>query len=143
MTKKMIVGLLAFALAVPLLPATGMSRGGPYYGRPGGYGGYYGGYGGYRGGYRGSDGWLWGLGGLVLGSAIMATALQPPPPQQVVYVAPPPPPPVAYSYSPRVGPGNCRWERYVLDGYGRTMFDRFGQPIKEYTSGPCGYPPPW
>jgi len=132
MTKKMVIGLLVSILAVPfILPATGMAGPGRSH--------YYGHHGHYRH-YHGSGAWLWGLGGLVLGSAIVATAMQPPPPQ-VVYVAPPPPP-VVYSYQPQVTPGMCRWERYVLDGYGRTVSDRYGQPIKEYTTGPCDYPPP-
>ncbi|MCL2790051.1 MAG: hypothetical protein FWD79_05350 [Desulfobulbus sp.] len=119
----------------------GYYGGGRYYGggpRPYSYGyGRYGYYGGHRG--WGPSAWLWGLGGLVLGSAIVATAMQPPV-QQVVYADSPPP---VYSYQPRVSPGMCRWERYVLDGYGRTMFDRYGQPVKEYTTGPCGYQPGW
>ncbi|MCL1979457.1 MAG: hypothetical protein FWG62_00065 [Proteobacteria bacterium] len=137
MMKKIAIGLLVSFMAVPLLPTTGLCwRGGPpspYYG--------YRGYSGYHRHY-GSGGWILGLGGLVLGTAIVASALQPPPPQ-VVYAAPPPPPVGYYSYRPAVSPGACRWERYVLDGYGRAMFDRYGQPIKEYTTGPCDYPPTW
>lgn len=98
----------------------------------------------YRHGHggHGGDAWLWGLGGLALGTAIVATALQPPPPppQQVVYVEPQP---VRYVYEPRVAPEMCRWERHVLDGYGRALFDQYGQPVKEYTTGPCQYPPNW
>ncbi|MCL2458667.1 MAG: hypothetical protein FWF31_07435 [Desulfobulbus sp.] len=139
MTKKMVIGLLVSILAVTLAPATGMCwRGGPSYNYR-----YYG-HGYYRH-YYGSDAWVWGLGGLMLGSVLVAAAMQPPPPQ-VVYVEPSPPrivySPVAYSYQPRPAQGECRWERYVLDGYGRTVFDRYGQPIKEYTTGPCNYPPP-
>jgi len=97
------------------------------------------GHGGHGG--HGGDAWLWGLGGLALGTAIVATTLQSPPPQQqVVYVEPQP---VRYVYEPRVAPEMCRWERYVLDGYGRTLFDQYGQPVKEYTTGPCQYPPNW
>ena len=130
MVKKLVAGLLVAALAVPLVPSAGMCwYGGP---PPPRYHHHH---------HHGGDAWLWGLGGLVLGSAIVATAMQPaPPPRQVVYVDPPP---VAYSYAPRVVPRTCRWERYVLDGYGRTVFDRYGQPVKEYTTGPCDYPPNW
>ncbi|NLX19424.1 MAG: hypothetical protein GXY53_09135 [Desulfobulbus sp.] len=81
----------------------------------------------------------WGLTGLFLGSALTALAYQPPPP-----VYPPPPPVAAHpitAYAPVVPPGMCRWERYVLDPYGRVLFDRYGYPIKEYTIGSCHYPP--
>jgi len=132
MKNKMIIGLLVSVLTVPFIPA--MSMAGP--GRH-----YHGHHGHYR--HHGSgSGWVWGLGGLMLGSVLVAAAMQPPPPRQVVYAAPPPPPVAYYPYQAPVSTGTCRWERYVLDGYGRTMFDRYGQPIKEYTTGPCGYPPP-
>lgn len=132
MMKKLSSVLMIAVLAIPLMPSTGMSwHGGPP--PPRYHHGHHGG---------GGDAWLWGLGGLVLGTAIVATALQPPPPppRQVVYVDPQP---VSYAYRPQVAPEMCRWERYVLDGYGRTMFDRYGHPIKEYTTGPCTYPPNW
>jgi len=45
--------------------------------------------------------------------------------------------PPLYNYKPNVPPGMCRWERFVLDGYGRTLLDPSGQPVKEYTIGPC------
>ena len=99
--------------------------------------------------YHGGDAWAWGLSGLIIGGALVAAATQP-----VVYAAPPPvvyapplpvvyaPPPAAvYAYPPDVPPGMCRWERYVLDGYGQTLLDRNGQPIKEYTLGSCQAPP--
>jgi hypothetical protein len=128
MVKKLGIVLMAASLAVPLVPSAAMSwHGGP---PPR-----------HHHGHHGGDAWLWGLGGLVLGTAIVATALQPPPPpppQHVVYVDPQP---VGYAYQPRVAPEMCRWERYVLDGYGRTVFDRYGRPVKEYTTGPCDYPP--
>jgi len=130
MVKKLATVLTIAVLAIPLAPSAGMSwRGGP---PPRGYYGHH--------GHHGNDAWLWGLGGLVLGTAIVATALQPPPPQPVAYVAPQP---AVYSYRPRVAPEMCRWERYVLDGYGRNVFDRYGRPVKEYTTGPCDYPPNW
>lgn len=92
--------------------------------------------------HHGGDAWAWGLSGLIIGGALVAAATQP-----VVYAAPPPPavyapPPAAvYSYPPEVPPGMCRWERYVLDSYGRTMLDQNGQPIREYTLGSCQSPP--
>ncbi|MDR2549033.1 MAG: hypothetical protein LBD10_02335 [Desulfobulbus sp.] len=142
MVKKTVIGLLASLLAVPLAPATGLCwRGGPPPPPRPYYGGYYGGY--YGHSHHDSDAWLWGLGGLVLGSVLVAAATQPAPPRQVVYTEPPPPPVNYYSYRPPVSSGTCRWERYVLDGYGRTVFDRYGRPIKEYTTGPCNYPPSW
>ena len=125
MVKKTILALLIGMMALSLVPSEGMC----WYGRPV-YGHHYGHYHG--------DPWLWGVGGLVLGTAITVAALQPPPPQRVVYAAPPP---AVYAYPPSVPPGMCRWERYVLDGYGRTMLDRYGQPVREYTIGPCNNPP--
>jgi hypothetical protein len=133
MVKKLVNVFMIAVLAVPLAPTVGMCwYGGP---PPPRYPHYYNGH------HGGGDAWVWGLGGLVLGTAIAATVLQPPPPpppQRVVYVDPQP---VVYSYQPRVAPRMCRWERYVLDGYGRTVFDQYGQPVKEYSTGPCGYPP--
>ncbi|MDR2550662.1 MAG: hypothetical protein LBD10_10740 [Desulfobulbus sp.] len=43
--------------------------------------------------------------------------------------------------APQAPPGMCRWERAVLDGAGRPIFDRYGRPIKEYTVGSCVSPP--
>ena len=80
----------------------------------------------------------WGLTGLFLGSALTSLAYRPPP-------APIYPPPVAMAsvttYPPAVPPGMCRWERFVLDPYGRTLLDRYGRPVKEYALGSCRYPP--
>jgi hypothetical protein len=42
-----------------------------------------------------------------------------------------------YNAKPDVPPGMCRWERFVLDGYGRPVLDSSGQPVKEYAIGPC------
>lgn len=120
MFKKTIFALMVVILATSLVPSEGMC-----WSRHGGHG------------YHHNDALLWGLGGLVLGSTIVAATYQPPPPQ-VVYAAPPPP---VYGYAPNVPPGMCRWERYVLDGYGRTLLDQRGQPVREYTVGSCQYPP--
>ena len=121
MVRKTIFALMVVIMAMSLVPSEGMC----WYSHHGGHG------------YYRNDGLLWGLGGLVLGTTIAAVALQPPP-QQVVYGAPPP---AVYGYAPSVPPGMCRWERYVLDGYGRTLLDQRGQPVREYTVGPCQYPP--
>jgi hypothetical protein len=144
MVKKIVIGLLVSMMAAPMIPA--MSMAGPRshsyghhrsYHRPS--------HGHYRHHHHGSNAWLWGLGGLALGSAIVATAVQTPPPQQVVYVEQPvyTPPPAAYSYPTQVAPGTCRWERNMLNRYGRIVFDQYGQPVKEYATGPCDYPPRW
>jgi hypothetical protein len=128
MVKKTIFALMVVIMATSLVPSEGMCRyayhGGSYHG--GSHHGYY------------NDAWLWGVGGLVLGTTIAAVSLQQPPPQTVVYGAPQP---AVYAYPPNVPPGMCRWERYVLDGYGRTLLDQRGQPVREYTTGPCQYPP--
>jgi hypothetical protein len=81
----------------------------------------------------------WGLTGFFLGSALTAFTYRPPPP--VVYASPSVYRPPVYSYAPRIPPGACRWERYVLDGYGRNVLDPYGRPLKEYTIGSCHYPP--
>ena len=98
--------------------------------------------------HGGSDDWVWGLTGLLVGGALVAAATQP-----VVYAAPPPvtyapsgyyAPPVqaqVYNYPPAVPPGMCRWERFVLDGYGQPLLDQYGEPIREYTIGSCQAPP--
>jgi hypothetical protein len=44
-------------------------------------------------------------------------------------------------YPPPVPPGMCRWERQVLDSYGRPLLDQNGHPLREYTIGPCDVPP--
>ncbi|ADW17345.1 hypothetical protein Despr_1175 [Desulfobulbus propionicus DSM 2032] len=95
---------------------------------------------GYSHHHHGDAALAWGLTGLFIGSMLTAAAYRPP----VVYAAPPAVyrPPV-YAYAPSVPPGSCRWERYVLDGYGRALLDPYGRPIKEYTIGPCDYPPPY
>lgn len=121
MLKKLLAGLIVATLALPLAPSTGLC----WYGGPPPPAYHH---------HHGGDGWVWGLGGLVLGSALVAATMQPT--REVVYVQPQP----TYAY---VAPRSCRWERYVLDGYGQTMYDRYGQPIKEYTTGPCDTPPPW
>ena len=128
MVKKTVLAVMVGVLLLSLLPSTGSC----WYAEPRRHG---------HGGH-GDDALLWGLGGLVLGAAVVGAALQPapPPPQPVVYVEPQP---AAYAYQPRVESEMCRWERYVLDGYGRTLFDQYGQPAKEYTTGPCQYPPNW
>ena len=94
--------------------------------------------------YHGGVALAWGMGGLFLGSALTAAAYRQP---SVVYVTSPPPvtyqayqPPVT-TYAPAVPPGMCRWERYVLDQYGSVLYDRAGNPLKEYTLGSCQYPP--
>jgi len=119
MVKKTIFALIVGVMAMSLVPSEGMC----WYS--------------HHHGYYHNDALLWGLSGLVVGTAITAVALQPPP-QQVVYAAPPP---AVYAYPPSVPPGMCRWERYVLDGYGRTLLDQRGQPVREYTVGPCQYQP--
>ena len=133
-------------LTISLSPSIGMCwHSGNYSGGyHGGYGHYYGGY---RGGYYYNDAWAWGLGGLVVGSALTAAVLyQPPPP--VVYSYPPPqpvayaPPQTAvYATKPSIPPGKCRWERAVLDNYGRPILDQKGRPVLEYTIGSCQNPP--
>ena len=131
MFKKTIFALIIVIMATSLVPSEGMC----WYSHHGGRGGR-GGHGG-QGGHH-NDAVVWGLGGLVLGTTIVAATYQPPPPR-VVYGAPPPA--VDDYYAPNVAPGMCRWERYVLDGYGRTLLDQRGQPVREYTVGPCQYPP--
>lgn len=125
MVKKTFFALLIGVMAMSLVPSVGMC----WYS----HGGYYS----HHHGHHHGDALLFGLGGLVLGTTIAAVALQPPPPP-VVYAAPAP---SVYAYQPAVPPGMCRWERFVLDGYGRTLLDNYGQPVKEYTVSPCQYPP--
>ena len=130
---KMLAPVLALCLfTLCLTPATGLGWHGhrPYYPRY------------HHSHHSHGDAWVWGLSGLILGGALVA-ALTPP----VVYAESPrpiiynPPPAPIYTYPPAVPPGMCRWERYVLDGYGNQEFDQNGQPIKEYTLGSCQYPP--
>lgn len=121
MVKKTFLALMVVLMATSLVPSEGMC----WYGHHG------------RHGYHHNDALLWGLGGLVLGTTLVAATYQPPP--RVVYGAPLPP---VYAYAPtNLPPGMCRWERYVLDGYGRTLLDQRGQPVREYTVGSCQYPP--
>jgi hypothetical protein len=117
MGKKTILALVFAALVAPCTPATGWSHH-----------------------HHAGIALAWGLTGFFLGSTLAAFAYPPPPP--VVYAAPPPVyrPPVT-TYVPAVPRGMCRWERYVLDRYGRTMLDPYGYPVKEYTLGSCQYPP--
>lgn len=82
---------------------------------------------------------FWGLTALYLGTALLSTFLQPS--QQQVPLAYVAPKTGIYSYPPAVPPGMCRWERYILDNYGRMVLDKYGQPVKEYTLGSCQYPP--
>lgn len=125
MRKKIAYALVASLLLAPMVPSTGWS----WYGGPPPH---------HHGGH-GDEALLWGLGGLALGAVLATAAIDDPPPRRVVYAEPEP---VAYAYSPPV-PATCRWERNVVDRYGRLVFDRYGEPIREYTSGPCDYPPPW
>lgn len=121
--------MLCFLL-IPLYPASGMSR---HY-RPSRL---YHHHHHYRN-YHGDEAVFWALGGLILGSVIVAAALQPPPSRDVGYVRAQAP---IYTYPPAVPSGMCRWERFVLDNYGNMVLDKYGQPIKQYTLGSCQYPP--
>lgn len=128
MLKKIAYSLIVGILTIALSPSVGLCRHG-----------YYGGHGHYHGGHHNNDAWVWwGLGGLVIGSALTAAVLQPPP-QQVVYS--PPPIPAYSTYKPDIPPGMCRWERTVLDNYGRAFLDQYGRPVLEYPIGSCRYPP--
>jgi len=91
----------------------------------------------YRG--HGDEALFWGLTGLFLGTLFLSAALQPPAPSVPMAYAEPQPP--IYNYPPYVPPGMCRWERYILDDFGRMVLDQYGQPVKEYTLGSCQYPP--
>lgn len=134
-------------LTLALLPEAGVCGNSGYHGRPGTYyGSYHGSANYYHGHHDNGDAWVWGVGGLLLGSALTAATLRYPPPPQNVYVAPPPPQvvyvqPQMQVYKPAIPPGQCRWERVVLDSYGRTVMDQYGQPLLQYTIGPCQYPP--
>jgi len=162
MFKKTAFIIALSMMAVSILPSTGMCWSSGYHGGSGrhygGHGGYYGG--GYNrgyGGYYNNNAWAWGLGGLVVGSALTAAVLYQPPPPQVVYAYPPPqqvvyaaPPQqvmyapqqtAVYTNKPSIPPGKCRWERTVLDNYGRAVLDQYGNPVLEYTIGECNFPP--
>lgn len=125
MRKKIVCTLAASVLFAAVTPSSGWS----WYGGPPPH---------HHGGH-GDEALLWGLGGLVLGAGLVAATVEAPPPQPVVYVEPQP---VRYTYAPPV-PSTCRWERNVVDRYGRVVYDRYGEPVREYSSGPCDYPPPW
>lgn len=148
MLRKTAYALMIAIVTISLFPSIGMCW------RPGNHGGpgpYYGGhhYGGhYYGGYHGDDAWVWGLSGLVIGAALIAASRPYPPPQSVEYVSPPPrraiyalPSPPVYAYKPDIPPGMCRWERSVLDNYGRVILDQYGNPILQYTIWSCQSPP--
>ena len=116
--KKTMLALACCLLVASVAPTAGFSH--PYHGGGGG-------------------GWGWGLAGLLVGTAVVASVVSQP---TVVYAAPPPPvyvtPSSGYAAAPPAAPpGSCRWERYVLDGYGRQVLDQYGHPVKEYTIGPC------
>lgn len=49
--------------------------------------------------------------------------------------------PTVYSSPVQPPPGQCRWERQILDRAGRPVLDQHGQPLREYTIGPCWRPP--
>lgn len=55
--------------------------------------------------------------------------------------APRVPRPPVYQYPVEPPPGMCRWERQILDHYGRPLLDPSGRPLREYTIGPCWRPP--
>lgn len=131
MYKKIAFSLVFFILLIPLYPSVGLSR---YYSHSPRYYGHHH----HHRGYHGDAALWWGLGGLLLGTIIVTAAMQPPPQPRVVYSQPQAP---VYSYPPAIPPGMCRWERYILDDYGRVVYDQFGQPIKQYTLGSCQYPP--
>ncbi|MDD2464913.1 MAG: hypothetical protein PHI97_13030 [Desulfobulbus sp.] len=120
MMKKTVLALACSLLVVPLVPSVGECHHA-----------------------HGGDALVWGITGLLVGSTLASVSYRPPP--EVVYTAPPPPayPPPAYSYSyaPPAPVETCRWERPVLDGYGRVMLDGYGRPMREYTVGPCNAPP--
>ena len=117
MTRKTTLALILSLLITPFSPSPGLSHH-----------------------HHGDVALAWGLTGFFLGSALTAFTYRPPPP--VVYTsAPVYQRPAVYRHAPHVPPGACRWERYVLDGYGRNVFDPYGRPLKEYTIGSCQYPP--
>jgi hypothetical protein len=145
MCKKTIYALIVSLVTTLAVPSIGMCRPAGYHGSPGRYhSGYHRAPGRYYGGHHGSshhnDAWVWGLGGLVVGSVLAAAFLQYPPPPQAVYGYPPAPTKI-YSYKPSIPPGMCRWERTVLDYYGRPVLDQNGRPVMEYTIGSCQSPP--
>lgn len=140
MKKVLSAVFIAVLLAVPMMPAQGWCwRGDRHHGHHGHRHHHY--------HSHGDEAVLFGLGGLVLGATAIAL-MQEPRPRRVVYVDPAPAayaygPPVTYAYAPPVVERTCRWERFILDGWGRYMYDRHGRPVKEYATGPCDAPPPW
>ncbi|MDW7772216.1 MAG: hypothetical protein SCH71_04920 [Desulfobulbaceae bacterium] len=141
MIRKTALVLVITILVTPLYSIEAMSRG--WHSSPPRYyqkHHYY-----YRGHHH-DDALFWGVAGLILGTVLISSIIQPPP-RRVVYADPQSrvynyPQSRVYNYPPDVPPGMCRWERYILDSYGRIMLDRNGQPIKQYTLGSCRYPPP-
>ena len=128
MFKKTALVLILALLMTPLYPTMAMSR---YYHHSPSYNHYY-----Y--GYSGDEALVWALTGLFFGAIIASATLWTPPPREVVYAEPKAP---VYTYPPSIPPGMCRWERYMLDDYGRLLFYQDGQPVKQYTLGSCQYPP--
>jgi len=126
MKKKILGALVCCLLLMPLSPSAGWGRHHHWAGHSHHY-------------HHGGAALAWGLSGLLLGSVLIASAYNPP--MAVVYAPPPVYQPPVTTYAPAVPPGMCRWERYVLDQYGSVMYDRSGNPIKEYTLGSCQYPP--
>lgn len=142
MLRKTALALVVALLVTSLSPAPGFSwyssPPGPYYGGHYGPPRYY-----YDHGYRYydhdyDDAWLW-VGGILLGTVLVAALLQSTPPRNDVYVQQQTQ--QIYSYPPYVPPGMCRWERYILDNQGRFVLDQYGQPVKQYTLGSCQFPP--
>ncbi len=145
MWKKTVYALVVALITTGVVPSTGLCRHPGYHGSPARFhGGYHRApsryYGGSHGRYHHYDAWAWGLGGLVVGSVLAAALLYSPPPPQAVYRYPPLPTRI-YSYKPSIPPGMCRWERTVLDNYGRAILDRNGHRVLEYTIGSCQVPP--
>lgn len=136
--KKTLSILTLCTLVLGLTPSTGLSwHGHRHYGYN------------HHHSRHGGDGWVWGLSGLILGGMLVAAVTQPvlypPPPPSVAYAPSPatsvPPQAEVYSTPPAVPPGMCRWERYILDGYGQPMRDQYGELLREYTLGSCQSPP--
>ena len=130
MSKKTSIVLVFAMVMISIYPSVCMSS---WYAHPPSYNHYY------HYGHVDKDLFL-GLTALFLGTALLSTFLHQPPQQKVplTYVAPKT---RIYTYPPVVPPGMCRWERYILDNYGRMVIDQYGKPVKEYTLGSCQYPP--
>lgn len=148
MVRKTILALVLCMVALPLTPTEGLSWRSHYH--------YPSSHHHYRY-YHHDDAWTWGVAGFIVGSMLTAVITRPvvysPARPTVVYVEQPPPRIRAYSspvvqsriytYPPEVPPGMCRWERPMLDEYGRTILNRAGMVAKVYTLGSCQYPPPY